>query len=789
MSRDNNEEKTYSISSGVEEKSYSTEPEYSGDSAEEALQEVKLQKKTSPIIGVPFVSNANEEIRIKINFPHQLITMEYELQLLSPDTQLEEGNIYINYDEQKKHLNYAVINPQGEPQNGSIEPGELGLDSKDVEPFDFRNFKNTPLILDKIVKITSDQKHTFPMKEFIQRRNSGIASFAHDKRYLPLNNQHLRERVISPKRYFLIRDKEKFWQPFKRERRKLILSNLVEAYQKGQVVLPEALKEPFELIFLTFPKALQQGKLNLNPYCFSNYMSILSSLFIDYSDLPFDAKKYREDLIDQKPVELAHSMESFIQDFQNLLAGFIKENQKNLGEAKENEEYLNLAQAQFKILAEQLPEILLSAKPYIYKKELEFDRWVEMRFALKNKEIQQKVQYLDEKELARYEVHFENGKPYISANHPHLNFLSNRPAIDGMHLLDNKEESIFVIKNGKMYIGEPKAGLFHHSSFMSGGRVEAAGSLIYQEGKEGQTIISNSSGHYTPNEQEGKRTLVFLAEKEVISSLTANLVIKVHTGLKTDKVLEGAEAQKYLQSAISSHRFRKVVDKALSPVSPQFSSSDFADAASPSALSKLFSFDSFADMASPELALPIDLLSPEASGSDDEAASPKLVSPSHAPDPEAKSPLFSSFSPSVDAPSPKSASSGFALNSSGFFAIKPSRPLAVVPFDEKFGQQLIDTVEKQISSTSHKRHLFSSEKDRNSMKIKFLQTFKHEVEKILKSSQIGNKHDALIESIERNEKSFPKRSEKSSILSLLAQLKESVNENRNSSLRAVFGIG
>jgi hypothetical protein len=72
--------------------------------------------------------------------------------------------------------------------------------------------------------------------------------------------------------------------------------------------------------------------------------------------------------------------------------------------------------------------------------------------------------------------------------------------LDTKDMMTNKSGAgfgIFVMDNtGQIYVGSHKVGLFHHSSFLAGGDVAAAGELKASNGKI--VSLTDKSGHYKP---------------------------------------------------------------------------------------------------------------------------------------------------------------------------------------------------------------------------------------------------------------------------------------------------
>ncbi|PIN08715.1 hypothetical protein CDL12_18704 [Handroanthus impetiginosus] len=86
-------------------------------------------------------------------------------------------------------------------------------------------------------------------------------------------------------------------------------------------------------------------------------------------------------------------------------------------------------------------------------------------------------------------------------------------------LLDTNEDLtgskwIFVMSTcNKVYAGEKKKGLFHHSSFLAGGATLAAGRIVAERGK--LKSVSAYSGHYRPTDENLSIFLAFLRNSGV----------------------------------------------------------------------------------------------------------------------------------------------------------------------------------------------------------------------------------------------------------------------------------
>jgi hypothetical protein len=83
--------------------------------------------------------------------------------------------------------------------------------------------------------------------------------------------------------------------------------------------------------------------------------------------------------------------------------------------------------------------------------------------------------------------------------------------------------AIFVMDlEGRVYAGAHRVGLFHHSSFLAGGNVAAAGELRVQNGK--LLDVTAKSGHYLPGERE---TAIFLRELHAAGAVLTGVQVKI----------------------------------------------------------------------------------------------------------------------------------------------------------------------------------------------------------------------------------------------------------------------
>lgn len=122
------------------------------------------------------------------------------------------------------------------------------------------------------------------------------------------------------------------------------------------------------------------------------------------------------------------------------------------------------------------------------------------------KEFEKGVKYLSEKEREAYEIFVQYDKIVDSEG----NLLDTRGSIsileDGSPA--DTEYAIFVMtEDGKLYLSKNYAyGKFHHSSFIAGKPVAAAGEILIENG----TIkkVTDGSGHYQPSLSDVKKHLL-----------------------------------------------------------------------------------------------------------------------------------------------------------------------------------------------------------------------------------------------------------------------------------------
>ncbi|KAL3628331.1 IQ domain-containing protein iqm3 [Castilleja foliolosa] len=145
-----------------------------------------------------------------------------------------------------------------------------------------------------------------------------------------------------------------------------------------------------------------------------------------------------------------------------------------------------------------------AGQPFFYWLDVGDGKEVDLKECPRSKLRQQCIKYLGPKERQHYEYYVVDGKI--------MHTLTGEP-------LDTNKESpgskwIFVMSTSKrLYSGEKKKGLFHHSSFLAGGATLAAGRLIADDGV--LKCISAYSGHYRPTDDCLDTFLSFLNENGV----------------------------------------------------------------------------------------------------------------------------------------------------------------------------------------------------------------------------------------------------------------------------------
>lgn len=118
------------------------------------------------------------------------------------------------------------------------------------------------------------------------------------------------------------------------------------------------------------------------------------------------------------------------------------------------------------------------------------------------------VQYLTPEQAKKYLVTFENGR--VIQGGAIIN--------DGLYMFVLNMEGI------KLFVGEKVKGHFHHSSFVSGEPVQAAGKFYIEHGVI--MFVEMCSGHYHPSMQDGEKLRLYLSDPSRLGDAATRLQIE-----------------------------------------------------------------------------------------------------------------------------------------------------------------------------------------------------------------------------------------------------------------------
>ncbi|KAK4396492.1 IQ domain-containing protein IQM3, partial [Sesamum angolense] len=145
-----------------------------------------------------------------------------------------------------------------------------------------------------------------------------------------------------------------------------------------------------------------------------------------------------------------------------------------------------------------------AGQPFFYWLDLGDGKEVDLKECPRSKLRQQCIKYLGPKEREQYEYVLVDGRILHKVTGYPLDTNKGSPG----------SKWIFVMSTSKrLYTGEKKKGLFHHSSFLAGGATLAAGRLMAEDGV--LKCISAYSGHYKPTDERLDSFLLFLKENGV----------------------------------------------------------------------------------------------------------------------------------------------------------------------------------------------------------------------------------------------------------------------------------
>jgi hypothetical protein len=118
------------------------------------------------------------------------------------------------------------------------------------------------------------------------------------------------------------------------------------------------------------------------------------------------------------------------------------------------------------------------------------------------------VSWLNARQRAQYEVTIRNGLLYDARGRP----IDTSRAVSAH---SGNGTAIFVLgTDGRVYLSPThQPGRFHHSSFLAGGDVAAAGELVVSNGRI--VGISDRSGHYTPDPLMMRQLMIHLRRNGV----------------------------------------------------------------------------------------------------------------------------------------------------------------------------------------------------------------------------------------------------------------------------------
>lgn len=145
-----------------------------------------------------------------------------------------------------------------------------------------------------------------------------------------------------------------------------------------------------------------------------------------------------------------------------------------------------------------------AGQPFFFWLDLGDGKKVDLKECPRSKLQKQSIKYLGPQEREHYEYVVAEGKilHYLTGN-----YLDTTNGLPGA-------KWIFVMSTSKrLYAGEKKKGIFHHSSFLAGGASFAAGRLVVKDGM--LKSISAYSGHYRPTDDRLDSFLSFLKENGV----------------------------------------------------------------------------------------------------------------------------------------------------------------------------------------------------------------------------------------------------------------------------------
>ncbi|KAF7113040.1 hypothetical protein RHSIM_RhsimUnG0166600 [Rhododendron simsii] len=145
-----------------------------------------------------------------------------------------------------------------------------------------------------------------------------------------------------------------------------------------------------------------------------------------------------------------------------------------------------------------------AGQPFFYWLDVGDGKEVDLKDCPRSKLREQCIKYLGPQEREQYEYLVVEGKIVHKESGNSLDTSKGLPGAKWIFVLSTTK---------KLYAGQKKKGVFHHSSFLAGGATLATGRLEAEEGF--LKYISPYSGHYRPTEDSLGGFLTFLKENGV----------------------------------------------------------------------------------------------------------------------------------------------------------------------------------------------------------------------------------------------------------------------------------
>ncbi|XVF55678.1 hypothetical protein PTKIN_Ptkin06aG0056300 [Pterospermum kingtungense] len=145
-----------------------------------------------------------------------------------------------------------------------------------------------------------------------------------------------------------------------------------------------------------------------------------------------------------------------------------------------------------------------AGQPFFFWLDIGDGKDIDLKECPRSKLRQHCIKYLGPQEREHYEYIVVEGK---------IIHKQTRNVLDTIKGLKEGKWIFVMSTSKKLYAGEKKKGMFHHSSFLAGGATLAAGRLVAEQGI--LKSISAYSGHYRPTDVSLESFLSFLKENGV----------------------------------------------------------------------------------------------------------------------------------------------------------------------------------------------------------------------------------------------------------------------------------